>query len=244
MHIVIEVIMSHIRLLLVDEKSFTASLDRAGYREKGVMVFTAHDYQSALKTINSKDIDVVSLNLDFNKQNSIALLKQLKASVSKSGIPFITTSVQTSAKFRKEALENGADLFVEQPVPRDFFIEKIKSTLDQVVRDNTRISAIGSISVELNEGNLSLDISDLSMTGILVDYNSAVKEGQSLNLTLQLEDLSHKFSLEGSVIRIINNKDIKGIGIKFDNFKGKDKTMLQKYIDKHQIESSELKYYM
>ncbi|MDB2447319.1 response regulator [bacterium] len=235
--------MSHIRLLLIDEKSFTASLDRAGYRNKGVIVYTAHDYPSALKTITAKDIDIVSLNLDFQGQNSIDIIKQLKSNVPKS-IPFIVTSVQTSAKIQKAALKNGADLFVEQPVPREFFIEKIKSTLDQAVRDNKRISAIGSISLELEQGNLSLDINDLSTTGILVDYSEAVQEGQSVRLTLQLEDMPSKFSIDGSIIRVINNNDKKGVGIRFENFKGKDKSKLQKYIDQHHIESSQLKYYM
>ena len=236
--------MNPIKLLLVDEKSFTASLDRAGYREKGILVYTAHDYNSTIKTIDAKDIDVVSINLDSQSQDTKNLLKQTKNHVSKQGVFIIATSVQTSAKAKKEALNNGADLFVEQPVPREFFIEKIKSLLDQAVRDNARINAFGSISVELEKGNLNLDINDLSSSGILVDYCEALSEGMSLKLTLQLEDLNHKFFISGSVIRVLNSADKKGVGIRFENFKGKDKVKLQNYIEKNQIDSAQLKYYM
>lgn len=236
--------MDHIKLLLIDEKSLTASLDRAGYREKGVLVYTAQDYKSALNLISEKGIDVVSLNLDYNKENSFNVLKQLKENISEQDTPLIVTSVQATNKAKKKALEIGADLFVEKPIPRDFFIEKIKATLSQAVRDTTRISAIGEIHITGSHGEFSLPISDLSSTGTLVEFTDKLNEGDSVDLSLKLEDHSYNFPIKGSIVRIINNNNKQGVGIRFDSFKGNDKSKLQKYIDKHQIKSSGLKYYM
>lgn len=236
--------MDHIRLLLIDEKSLTASLDRAGYREKGVLVYTAEDYQTALQTIASKNIDVISLNLDHNKDTSLNVLKQLKAHEHSGEIPVIATSVQATKKSRNSALDSGADLFVEKPIPREYFIEKIKSTLSQAIRDNTRISAIGEVIVTTSEGNFSLPISDLSSTGTLVEFSDRLTEGDAIEFSLKLEDHSYNFPIKGSVVRVINSAKKQGVGIRFESFKGNDKVKLQKYIDKNQIKSSDLKYYL
>ena len=91
-----------------------------------MLVYTAQDYKSALNLISEKGIDVVSLNLDYNKENSFNVLKQLKENISEQDTPLIVTSVQATNKAKKKALEIGADLFVEKPIPRDFLLKKLK----------------------------------------------------------------------------------------------------------------------
>lgn len=229
---------------MIDQKSLAMNLDKAGYIANGILVYTAHDFQSAIKAINSKDIDVVTLNLDSQPSNSCALIKQLKHNVPKSGIPFLVTSVQTNAKIKRDALQSGADLFIEQPLPRNFFIEKIKESLNYEVRDNARIDVLGSVAVHIDKGQYCLDINDLSSTGVLIDHTNIFKEGQNIEITMSLEGLLEKLIIDGQVVRIFNKPDKKGVGIKFQNLRGKVKNVLHNYIRNQKIVATELKYYL
>lgn len=237
--------MSQIRLLMIDELTYTTSIDRAGYREKGIFVQTAHDYSTAIDALKKKSIDVISFNLDSTKENAYTIIRGLKAYSSEKNIPLIVTSIQNNKRTQKQALDSGADIFVEQPIPRDFFIEKIKATLDQSTRDNLRISAIGHLEIKSKDGSIvKLDIEDLSSTGVLSSYSDLVKEDQEVEIKLILDGLSTNISTQGTVVRLINSDARRGVGIRFNCFKGSDQKKLTDYIIKHQIESYQLKYYL
>lgn len=232
--------MEHIRLLMIDDKTFTTSLDRAGYREKGVLVYLAHDFKGALETIHTKPVDVVSINLDYNTDHSFETIKQLK-NLEGFTFPVIATSIQSSRSLQKQAINNGADLFVEKPIPRDFFIEKIKQTLSHAVRDNMRIEAIGTATIN---DQPDVRIIDLSNTGLLVDYTPTLNENDQIKISLNLQDLGKSLKLEGIVIRQVNTDEKQGTGIRFLDIDKKNKAELEKYITSNKIDSYQLKYYL
>src|SRR4051812_41524856 len=121
-----------IRMLSIEDKTMTTDLDRAGYRKMGVMVRSATSFKEAEKFITDGEVDILVINYDFHRVDAVQIAKHLKRSYNH--LPVVITSVQSDPKTRKSCLDAGADLFVEQPLPRQYFIEKLRKVLEQKTR--------------------------------------------------------------------------------------------------------------
>jgi len=115
--------MSQITMLSLDEKNLISELDRAGYKKMGILVRSATTHEEAIKILKNEQIDIIVMNMDHSKVVVSESAKRVKQHEEWSAIPIVLTSVQSSAKVKQLAKKSGADLFVEQPLPRDYFIE-------------------------------------------------------------------------------------------------------------------------
>ena len=121
---------------MVDEKRMTTDLDNAGYRKMGVTIRQATTYENVQKVLDEETVDVIVFNYDYKEVDSVQVCSLFKANNKTADIPVIFTSVQSlPKKILKSHL--GPDLFIEQPIPRPFFIEKVKNLLDEKTRDTS-----------------------------------------------------------------------------------------------------------
>lgn len=240
---------SHIRMLSIDDKTLTTDLDRAGYRKMGVLVKPAATYDEAESFLSTGKIDIIVINLDFNRVNGVETVRHIKKQEQYSQIPLVTTSVRTSARVRNSALDAGADLFIEQPLPRQFFIEKLKGLLDQQTRTNQRLDVAGSASFSWQGNESECYIGDVSSTGLLLATETKIDDGTSLEIKLTLPGLNKPISVVGEVVRTIKKDEnypdrVAGIGVKFLKFSGDSEKRLEKYIIKTDDQENKMVYYL
>lgn len=192
-----------IKMVLLDDRSFTTELDRAGYRKMGVHVRPAASYEEAEKILNSETIDVLVINMDYERADACQISRHLKAQPKHKELPIVITSVQTHGRARQSALEAGADLFVVQPLPRQYFIEKLKQLLEQKTRTTERIGVQGNATLTAGGKTHQCPIGDLSVTGILLSTNLEIQDGTKVEIAFDLPGYKKPITVSGEVVRTI-----------------------------------------
>jgi response regulator RpfG family c-di-GMP phosphodiesterase len=238
-----------INMLTLDDRTITTDLDRAGYRSMGVMVRTAATFQEAMEIIRKKAIDVVVINYDFAKINAPVVCEVLKKQDDTKHLPVVITSVQTSAETRNTALKAGADLFVEQPIPRQYFIEKLKKLLEQKTRGNERVSVQVEAEVTIAGKTQRLPVGDMSSSGVLLSTDQVFAAGTKFEISFEVLAYKKPIKASGEVVRIIardpNAPDkAYGVGVKFTAFEGDSQARLEKFVSKTADEANRMIYYL
>lgn len=226
--------MSDIKMLSIDADGVITELDRTGYKKMGVIIKPASNFQAAEKILQDMEIDVIVINYDLEGIDAAMLCNHFKQSDETSDIPIVITSVQNVARQLKKSIKHGLDLFIEQPIPKQYFIEKLKTLLDQKSRSNNRIIINSKVSFENDEKKIECDISDISKTGILIATDLNLTIGKVFELTFPLPNNKKPIVVTGTVVREISeNKNGQGnkagFGIRFDKFGGDSQIRLDQF---------------
>ncbi len=243
-----DVEMSQITMLSLDEKTMTSELDRAGYRKMGVTVRAARTWAEAAKVLGGEHVDVVVVNLDVKSHEGMEVMKHIRMSDWKS-VPIVATSVQASQKIRQTATQAGADLFIEQPVPRDYFIEKVKALLDQSTRTTQRVNTDIEVRFKHDGKDYSCGVGDLSVSGVLLSIDLEILQGQMLELTFQLGASNKPLHVKAEVVRRIapnkkNPNALSGLGARFLSFKADSQQRIESFIARTSDKSNKMAYYL
>jgi DNA-binding response OmpR family regulator len=232
-----------IQMLSIDDRSVTTELDSAGYRKMGVVVRGAATYDEAERLMEQAPIDVLVINLDYRKVDAVQVIKHLRSTDKFSKLPIVVTSVQAGARSKSGAIEAGADLFVEQPVPRHYFIEKLKSLLSHKTRGETRVGTGGDARFVLDGREVSCELGDVSSGGVLLQGDLSLDPGTTLNMVLMLPGMKKTIEVNGTVVRKVT-KPVTGIGFRIDSFKGDGKKRLERYVAVNAESDSPMVYYL
>jgi len=238
-----------IKMLSIDDKSVTTDLDRAGYRRMGVLVRAAANFEEAMRLLKAEKIDLLVINMDYTPVNAVQVTLHLKMQDEFKELPIVLTSVQTAAKVRNAALDAGADLFVEQPLPRQYFIEKLKQLLEHKTRTTERVDVHSEVSFTVDGQGGKCPIGDLSASGILLSTDIGLEDGATVALEFELPGVKKPIKVQGEVVRTIkyskNHPDRQtGVGIRFMDFVGDSQKRLEKYMEKSAHNDSQMQYYL
>jgi CheY-like chemotaxis protein/Tfp pilus assembly protein PilZ len=237
----------HIRMLSIDDKTLTTDLDRAGYRKMGVLVKAAANFEEAVGYLEAGNIDLIVINMDYARIDAPTITKHFKSHAEYNEIPVVVTSVQTAARVRKAALEAGADLFVEQPLPRQYFIEKLKKLLEQSTRTDERVDFGGNVEFSFANTSDKCPIGDLSSSGILLSTTSEIPDGTEVEVSFDIPGYKKPIQATGVVVRTIRSKDPSrksGVGVRFQQFQGDSEKRLEKYIARSSDKENKMIYYL
>ena len=240
--------MSQLTMLSLDEKTITSDLDRAGYRKMGVTVKPAKSWAEAAKILAIENIDVIVINMDVEHIDALEVIKHIRLSEWKL-VPIVATSVQTSQRVRTSATKTGADLFVEQPVPRDYFIEKVKALLDQKTRTTERVHTSLEVSFKVGGKELTCGVGDLSVSGVLLSTDIDLNHGELIDLSFMLGASNKPVKIKGEVVRRIegNKKHpdhFSGLGVRFVEFQGDSQQRMESYIARTSDKTNKMVYYL
>lgn len=240
--------MSFITMLSMDEKTITSDLDRAGYRKMGVTVKPAKTWAEAAKILTAGDVDVIVVNMDVTSYDCVELIRHIRMSDWKE-VPVVATSVQASARIRNGATKAGADLFVEQPVPRDYFIEKIKALLDQQTRTTERVHTDLEVSFKVSGETHTSGVGDLSVSGVLLSTDLDIQHGELIDLSFTLGASNKPVKIKGEVVRRIegnkkNPNHLSGLGVRFVEFQGDSQQRIESYIARTSDKTNKMVYYL
>lgn len=240
-----------IKLLLVDDKMLTSELDKAGYRSMGISVKQVGNFAETQEVFKQDSVDLLVINMDYTKIDASIICQHYKNDPKTASLPVVLTSVQSSAAVRNRAIDAGADLFVEQPLPRQYFIEKLKKLLDQVTRDNNRIDLQEQATLIWEDHTFVLPIADISSSGILVSTHENIPGSELVQLSFCLPGNKNPLKVGGRVVRRIEPTDTSaapkrpsGIGIRFESFEGDSESRLEKYIANSSDQDQKLIYYL
>lgn len=238
-----------VRMLSLDNQSLATNLDRAGYRKMGVHVTSSESYSDTIKKLQCNEIDVVVINADFKEIDPFAIIKSLKSSKDWKDLAVIVTSVRNNASLKKRSLEAGADLFVEQPVPRQYFIEKIKGLLEQQTRNTERVELDGGATFEWQGKSYTQSVNDLSVSGMLISSELEIPKDTAITVSFSVPMYKKQLVVHGEVARIVkfdakNPDRLTGVGVKFISFDGDSQKRLEKYIEATSEKNSKMQYYL
>jgi len=232
-----------IQMLSIDDRSITTELDSAGYKKMGVVVRGASSYDEAERMLEKSAVDVLVINLDYRKVDAVQVIKHIRTLEKFAKLPIVVTSVQPGARTKSGAIEAGADLFVEQPVPRQYFIEKLKSLLSHRTRGETRVGTGGNASFFFNGESVSCELGDVSNGGVLLQSDLALEPGTQLDIELELPGVKKPIEVSGRVVRKVANP-VAGFGFRIESFKGDGKKRLEKYVAINAESDSPMRYYL
>lgn len=234
-------------LLSIDDKTMTTDLDRAGYKKMGVVLKSAQTFQAAESLLNSEPIHVIVINYDYKGVDATLLIKHFKSQQGIHEIPIVVTSVQDRPRDYAVMNKAGMDLFIEQPLPRQFFIEKIKGLLDQKTREEDRLEYGGVVSFELDGQGHSCEIGDLSRTGLLIHTENSFAIKSDIQLSFTLPGYKKPIKVLGKIVREIHKEKEAGrlgYGVSFVKFQGDSGRRLERYLAKVNKDDPKLVYYL
>ncbi|MBC7662104.1 MAG: PilZ domain-containing protein [Chitinophagaceae bacterium] len=236
-----------LKILFIDEKRITSELEKAGYRKIGAQIHQALNFPQAKDVLKKGHIDVIVINYDYASIDAVSICEHFKSHSSTKEIPVIFTSVQALPR-KISGRDLGPDLFIETPVPREYFIEQIRNLLEEKTRETARVTHEGFAVFELNGKTIECPIQDISRSGILLATDLTLDPGTKLSLSFELPGYLKAIKVEGEVIRRIagdSRRDISaGLGIRFEEFSGDSQKRLEKYVAKTQIDDPKLVYYL
>ena len=180
-----------LKILYVDEKRITTDLDKAGYRKMGAQIFQATSYRQAQEQIDKNDIDVVVINYDYKEVNPIAVCEHFQK-VRELNRPVVFTSVQ-SLPPQVVNKEFGPDLVIQQPIRREYFIERLRKLLEQSIRDTDRVEHVGSAEFSYDDRSYKVNIQDISSSGLLLASDLDLKSGCKIELKLRSAGLQKTY---------------------------------------------------
>lgn len=238
-----------IRMVQLDDRNFTTDMDKAGYRKFGITFKVAETYEALVKLLDGEGADIVVVNMDHTKIDACAVCAGLKVRYADPKIPVVVTSVQTSAKVRDRALAAGADLFVVQPLPRDYFVEKIKPLLEKQVRTDARVEVGGVATVKVEAKKFECSIVDISSSGILLSIPGEIEDGTRVELSFEIPESKKPIAVLGEVVRTIKYSDKYpdrpvGMGVRFVEFVGDSEKRLLKYVKQIRGTDPRMVYYL
>ncbi len=236
-------------MLSVDNRSVTSDLDSAGYKKMGVSVRPASSWEEAEKFLVQGLIDVLVINLDYHKVNAVQVIRYLRSMPDFVKLPVVVTSVQSVARVRKAAIDAGADLFVEQPLPRQFFIEKLKTLLSHSTRGTARIGTGGEGRFQLDGKLVSCPLADVSNGGVLLQCHLELPLGTALKVELVLPGVKKALEVSGHVVRKVTGDakiplSVSGFGFKIESFHGDARKRLEKFVAMNAEIDSPMRYYL
>lgn len=234
-------------LLSIDGKNLTSDLERAGYRKMGVDFKSTASFREADDYLQTNRVDIITINFDYEGVDAAQLCKHFKRQEKTKDIPVVFTSVLSQPR-GANAKDIGLDLFVELPVPRQYFIERIRSLLAQKTRGTDRVSFTSPAQFSFKGETVNCPIADLSNSGVLLSTDLNLANDTEIYLSFMVPCYKKPIKIKGIVARTIYDDSATkvqiGIGIRFSEFIGDSKRRLEKYISKSQYEDPKLAYYL
>lgn len=236
-----------LKILFIDEKRITSELEKAGYRKIGAQIHQATTFTQAKDALKAGHFDVIVINYDYAAIDAGNVCEHFKKDLSSADVPVIFTSVQSLPR-KVSQREHGPDLFIETPVPREYFIEQIRNLLEEKTRETARVNHEGFATFAYKGKTIECPIGDISRSGILLTTDLNIDPGTKLSLSFELPGYLKAIKVECEVIRRIagdSRKDVPaGLGIRFDEFSGDSQKRLEKYVAKTQVDDPKLVYYL
>lgn len=230
-----------VTLMLIEDVSVTAEIERSYFASVGFNVIAASTVADSEGAIEKEWVDVVIVDAAFARQKGIDLIPLLRKRSRNRDVKVIVTSVSGDNSIKKSATAVGASAFIVKPAPRPRYLKEIKKLSAQKTRDTERVHQ--ALDVELNDGRetlraRTLDVSSEGIHVALEEQDATPGIGVILQMSLTIEGKLLK--VQGQVVR----HTPKGIGLRFVNMGTQAQRLLDKFLLRFSIEHQASHYYL
>lgn len=226
-----------VHLLIYDEKSFTSSLAAEAYKANNFICKIVSDYDRFLEAKVTKKYQAIILNFDFLRDKVFQICHEIRETQNDKKTPIVVTGITLRIELSEKLTTAGASLLIEQPIPKEYILEKIKSILAIPTRKHKRISAdmLGPVNVHQKSYNISAQIENISVSGILIRTKRDLEKKINIELLFHLPDDPIPVCTTAKIVRYIEDKKLKKddfflIGLEFENFSKDGKERLSSFI--------------
>lgn len=166
--------MSLAKILVVDDEKEIADLFRLNLTAEGYEVFTAYDAASGFKILESKDIDLVLLDIMMPGMDGLTMCSRIRQV---SNIPIIIVSAKTEQNDKIIGLSMGADDYVTKPFTPAEVLARVHSQLRryQVLnpamqnKQDRSVIQVGDVEINKEERRVSVNGEFIRLTPIEFD---------------------------------------------------------------------------
>ena len=116
-------------ILIVDDEKQYGKVMREVLESQGVHVQVAYNASAAATLLEGGSPDLILLDIMMPDQDGLSYLRELRADPRYAQVPVIVASAMVTAEDRQEALDAGADAFLNKPLT----IEELRKAVSQFV---------------------------------------------------------------------------------------------------------------
>jgi two-component system chemotaxis response regulator CheY len=232
---------SPVTLLLIEDVSVTAEIERSYFASVGFNVVAAGNVSEAEAAISREWVDIVIIDAAFARGKGIDLIPILRRAARHQDVKVIVTSVSGDNSLKKAATAAGASAFIVKPAPRPRYLKEIKKLSARKTRDTERVYQ--ALAVTLMWGNkvVKAETLDLSSEGIHLAVDSkAGTIGLGIKIQLSFSVEGKQLKIEGEVVR----HTPKGVGVRFVNVGTQAQRALDKFLLRYSIEHQASHFYL
>lgn len=229
--------------LLVTEFEQFWIFDKKMYKKYGLNISREDTLEGCLRVLEKKEIELILLDLDFIDFPHGHLCREIKkiyknTESQKPGPLVVIMGSYPSTRVVDALLASGANLFLELPMQKEKFIEKIKKSLLRTTRSSQREESQGSLKAEISSHNVVylMPVINISMSGIFVSTDVSFSLGDEVSLKITSTLFDKPIKAVGAIVRqasplVLENKMVpSGLGVKFVKFIDHSEKDLQKII--------------
>ncbi len=232
-----------IQVILAEEHPFTAKLAKKALAEGGIEVHIASSERNLLELVKKIKIDIVMVDIKFNKQKNLEFLHHIRPESINKEIKIILTSATPVKRQLSPLIKAQIDLYLIKPVPQIKMIEKIKKLMKKKIRGSPRVKLNFPIVVFSDERKIHTKVRDISISGLHIeDKNNrlAIEIGQVLTVHMSLPLYKKPLVLKGRIVRLTDE----GAGLKLLNMSALQKNKIAKTVEEYteQQEQGDLHY--
>lgn len=230
-----------VTLMLVEDVSVTAEIERSYFSSVGFHVLAAGSVPDSQAMIAKEWVDVVIIDAAFARRKGIDLIPLLKKESRNRDVKIIVTSVSGDPALKKSASAVGASAFIVKPAPRPRYLKEIKKLSAQKARDTERVHQ--TLEVELSDGHESFkaETLDVSSEGIhLAIPHKAATPGIGAIFQMNMTIEGKPLKIQGQVVR----HTPKGVGIRFLNLGVQAQRALDKFLLRYSMEHQASHFYL
>ena len=94
-------------------------------------VLSAGDGDTALKMLREKNVDLLVSDISMPGKSGLELCREIRSDIEISHLPIIIVSARASVESKIQAMEAGADLYIEKPFDMEYLRSSIRNILDR-----------------------------------------------------------------------------------------------------------------
>lgn len=230
-----------VTLLLVEDVSVTADIERSYFSSVGFNVIAASSVVDSEAAVSRNWVDIVILDVAFAKKKGTDLIPILLKKSRNPGLKLIVTSVSGDASLRRSSIEAGASAFIVKPAPRPRYLKEIKKLSARKARDSERVMQALEVEMRIGESRVVTHALDISSEGLhlALDPRTPIQSvGEEVQLSFTVEGKA--LNIQGQIVR----QTPKGVGIRFVKLGAQGQRLLDKFLLRYSMEQQASYFYL
>ena len=203
------------RILVVDDSPEICELVQSVLYSAGMDALGLTESQQAASHLIREKFDAIFLDIKIPPPDGIELAGRARASGFNQKTPIVMISGDADPALQSRAFQAGANFFLYKPLDRRRLMRILRVTQGSIQQERRRFQRVNvRCKATLESGGTSIEgwTLDMSLNGMLVQASTALQEGTSVQVAVQLKPGAPPLRAGGKVARLIG-EDCVGVDL-------------------------------